>query len=317
LNVTITPRAVIVGEITAPPSKAHTHRALFAGLLSEGATKIENPLSCADTDATANAVSSLGAGVERGTKVWVVQSNGHPKTSEKDIDCGESGVTLRFTIPIASLAGGRVTLVGRESLMRRPIEPLVEAMNQLGVKVVASHGGVRVEGGPPKGGKTSIRGDVSSQFISGLLFAAPVMEKGLHLQLSSPLESRSYVTLTVETMKRLGINISADHELSLFEIPPGQRYRPVSHLIPGDYSSAAFAMAAAAITSSRLLVRGLPEEGAEPDSEMLQILSQMGVQTSFQEEGVAVESGRLKASTVDVRDCPDLGPVTAVLGCYA
>ncbi len=317
MNVTIAPRVALVGEITAPPSKAHTHRALFAGLLSEGVTKIENPLSCADTEATANAVSALGASVERGTNAWAVQSKGRLRATEKDIDCGESGVTLRFTIPMASLTGHRITLVGRESLMRRPIEPLAEAMNQLGVKVVVGQGGVRVEGGPPKGGKTSIHGDVSSQFISGLLFAAPVMEEGLHLQLDSPLESRSYVTLTIETMKRHGIKISADNELSLFEIPAGQRYRPASHLIPGDYSSAAFALSAAAITGSRLLVRGLPEESAEPDSEMLQILSQMGVETSFQGEGLVVEGGRLKASTVDIRDCPDLGPVTAVLGCYA
>ena len=203
MNVTITPRAVLVGEITAPPSKAHTHRALFASLLSEGVTKIENPLSCTDTEATANAVSSLGAGIERGTNVWVVQSTGRPKASEKQIDCRESGVTLRFTIPIASLTGHRISFVGSESLMRRPIEPLVEAMNQLGVRVVIGQGGLRVEGGPPKGGKTNIRGDVSSQFISGLLFAAPMMEEGLHLKLDSPLESRSYVTLTIETMKVL------------------------------------------------------------------------------------------------------------------
>lgn len=317
MDVTITPKMALVGEITAPPSKAHTHRALFAGLLSEGVTKIENPLSCADTEATVKAVSALGASVERETNAWAVKSDGHPTATMKDIHCGESGVTLRFTVPIASLTGEKISLVGKESLMRRPIEPLVQAMNQIGIKVDLGHGRVLVEGGPPKGGKIRIRGDVSSQFISGLLLAAPLMKEGLHLQLDSPLESRSYVILTIAAMKSHRIDIRADNKLSHFEIAPGQRYRPASHLIPGDYSSAAFAMSAAAITGSRLLVRGLPKANAEPDSEMVQILSQMGVRTTFQKDGVVVEGGQLKACSVDIRECPDLGPVTAVLGCFA
>ncbi len=317
MDVRITPKIGIAGEMTAPPSKAYTHRALFAGLLTEGVTEIGNPLYCADTEATVRAVSSLGASVERATNHWAVKSGGRPTATEKEIHCGESGVTLRFTIPIASLTGEEIHLVGGESLMRRPIEPLVDAMNRLGAEVSLSQGRVRVRGGPPKGGKTHIRGDVSSQFISGLLLAAPIMKEGLHLELDSPLESRGYVLLTVETMKRHRIDIRADNKLSRFEVAPEQRYRPASHLVPGDYSSAAFAMSAAAITGSRLLVRGLHMEDAEPDSAVLQILSRMGVQTSFQEDGVVVEGGRLKACSVDIHDCPDLGPITAVLGCFA
>lgn len=317
MDVTITPSRVLVGEIKAPPSKARTHRALFAGLLSRGVTKIENPLSCDDTEATANAISSLGASVEREANAWVVQSNGRLGTAADAIHCGESGVTLRFTIPIASLTGVVMRLTGRASLMRRPIEPLAEAMNQLGAKVVADRGGVRVEGGPPKGGNARIRGDISSQFISGLLLAGPMMEEGLRLELISPLESRSYVSLTIDTMKRHGIEVKSNYEMSLFDVSSGQRYRPATHRIPGDYSSAAFAMSAAAITDSKLLVRDLQKADSEPDSVVVEILSQMGVQASFLREGVLVEGGRPKAIKVDLRDCPDLGPVMAVLGCYA
>lgn len=317
MNVTITPKRVLVGEITAPPSKAHTHRGLFAGLLSRGVTKIENPLPCADTEATASAISSLGASVEREERAWTVQSNGSPRARANEIDCGESGVTLRFTIPIASLTGARIRLSGRESLMRRPVEPLAEAMNQLGVKVFADWDAVRVEGGPPKGGKVRIRGDVSSQFISGLILAAPMMGEGLQLELTSPLESRSYVSLTIESMKRHGIEVKSNDDTSLFEITSGQRYRPAVHHVPGDYSSAAFTMSAAAITGSNLLIRGLPQENSEPDSVVVEILSKMGVATRYVTEGVLVEGGRLTGIDVDLRDCPDLGPVIAVLGCYA
>ncbi len=317
MNVTITPKRVLEGEITAPPSKAHTHRGLFAGLLSRGVTKIENPLPCADTEATASAISSLGASVEREERAWTVQSNGSPRARANEIDCGESGVTLRFTIPIASLTGARIRLSGRESLMRRPVEPLAEAMNQLGVKVFADWDAVRVEGGPPKGGRVRIRGDVSSQFISGLILAAPMMGEGLQVQLTSPLESRSYVSLTIECMKRHGIEVKSNDDTSLFEITSGQRYRPAVHHVPGDYSSAAFTMSAAAITGSNLLIRGLPQENSEPDSVVVEILSKMGVGTRYVTEGVLVEGGRLTGIDVDLRDCPDLGPVIAVLGCYA
>jgi 3-phosphoshikimate 1-carboxyvinyltransferase len=317
LNATISPKRAFVGEMTAPPSKAYTHRALFAGLLSRGVTRIENSLSCDDTEATANAISCLGASVKRDAKGWAVRGIGRPKAAAKEIHCGESGVTLRFTIPIASLTGTGIRLTGRAGLMRRPIEPLSEAMNQLGVRVVGNRDQIRVEGGPPKGGDACIAGDVSSQFISGLLLAGPMMDEGLHLKLTSPLESRGYVSLTIEIMKRHGIDVKSNDEMSLFEIPSGQSYGPAAHRVPGDYSSAAFAMSAAAITGSKLLVRDLRKENSEPDSVMVEILSRMGIQASFLREGVLVEGGRPRAATIDLRDCPDLGPVMAVLGCYA
>jgi 3-phosphoshikimate 1-carboxyvinyltransferase len=144
-----------------------------------------------------------------------------------------------------------------------------------------------------------------------------MMEEGLRLELISPLESRSYVSLTIDTMKRHGIEVKSNYEMSLFDVSSGQRYRPATHRIPGDYSSAAFAMSAAAITDSKLLVRDLQKADSEPDSVVVEILSQMGVQASFLREGVLVEGGRPKAIKVDLRDCPDLGPVMAVLGCYA
>jgi len=317
LNVTITPKRVLSGEITAPPSKAHTHRALFAGLLSEGVTKIENPLSCDDTQATARAISALGARLEQNPESWRVQGKGRPTGPAGEIQCGESGVTLRFTIPIAALTGTRVTLRGRESLMRRPLEPLAEAVNQLGIRMVAERDVIRLEGGPPGGGNVRIRGDVSSQFISGLLLAGPLMENGLNMELTSPLESRNYVSLTVETMKRHGIKVETNTEMSRFDIAPAQKYKATAHQIPGDYSSAAFVMSAAAITESKVLVRGLSWANSEPDAVFVEMLSQMGAETSFSGGCVSIEGERLKAANIDVRDCPDLGPIIAVLGCHA
>lgn len=317
MKVTIIPTANLSGEITAPPSKAQTHRALVAGLLSEGTTTIVNPLSCDDTEATANAVSALGARLSRREHTWRILGTGRPRTPASEIHCGESGVTLRFMIPIVSLAGGKSTLLGKESLMRRPLEPMVDAMRELGVKLNVERGAVRVNGGPPKGGTIRIRGDLSSQFISGLLLAGPNLENGLRLELVSPLESRNYVSLTTETMQRHGIKVQANSEMTRFEIVPGQRYLPTDHRIAGDFSSAAFSISAAAITNSRVLVHGLSQSSEEPDAVLLSILSQMGVKIRFQDDGVLVEGGELKATSIDLRECPDLGPVAAVLGCYA
>jgi 3-phosphoshikimate 1-carboxyvinyltransferase len=201
--------------------------------------------------------------------------------------------------------------------MQRPLEPLAEAVSQLGVKMVLERGTVIVEGGPPKGGNVRIRGDVSSQFISGLLLAGPLMENGLRLKLTSPLESRDYASLTMDIMKRHGIKVQSNNCMSLFEIAPGQIYNATAHRVPGDYSSAAFAMSAAAITGSKVLIRGLPLTKSEPDRVFVEILSQMGAGIDFSNDGVLVEGKGLKATKTSVQDCPDLGPVIAVLGCYA
>ncbi len=317
MNVTITPKADLSGELVAPRSKAHTHRVLFAGLLSDGVTVIEHPLSCDDTHATAGAVSALGAEVEMRSESWRVQGHEKPRAPMGEIQCGESGVTLRFTIPIAALTGAQVTLRGAQVLMSRPLDPLVDGMKQLGVGVTHERDEVQVDGGPPKERNVKIRGDISSQFISGLLLAGPLMEKGLNLRLTSQLESRDYVSLTVKIMKQHGIQVENDADMSHFGIASGQKYVAADHEILGDFSSAAFAMAAAAITRSKILIHGLSPEDREPDAMFIDVLSRMGAQAVFQDHAVSVEGGKLEGVSIDLRNNPDLGPIVAVLGSYA
>lgn len=317
MNVLIAPTRSLAGEVRAPPSKAQTHRALFAGLLSEGTTVIRNPLHSEDTKASLNAVSSFGAKLRFDIECWKVDGDGMPHPPPGRIECGESGVTLRFTIPIASIVGEDVNLSGAAGLMQRPLQPLTEAMKQLGVTINTAKSGVVVKAASVKGGSVTIPGNVSSQFISGLLFAAPLMEAGLEIMVTSSLESRGYVALTIQTMKQHGINVRTNREMSLFQVAPHQRYLPADHKIPGDYSSAAFLMSAAAVTGSRITITGLSENEPDPDSAFLEILTQMGVQSSFSPEGLHVEGRTLKGSKVNISNCPDLGPATAVLGTCA
>jgi 3-phosphoshikimate 1-carboxyvinyltransferase len=290
---------------------------LFAGLLSHGTTTIHNPLSCDDTKASANAVSSLGAKLQFDRENWKVESDGMLHSPSGRIECGESGVTLRFTIPIASLVGVDVNLSGSAGLMRRPLQPLIEAMKQLGVDIHSEGVEVKVKAASPKGGKVQMPGNVSSQFISGLLFAGPLMKEGLEISVTSPLESRGYVALTIETLKKHGINVQENGEMSLFHVAPQQTYSSADHTIPGDYSSAAFLMSAAAVTGSTITITRLPQDERDPDSAFLKVLTQMGALSSFSPVGLHVEGRTLKASKINISNCPDLGPVIAVLGACA
>ncbi len=317
MNVTITPKRQLSGTITAPPSKAQTHRALFAGLLSKGTTRIDNPLSCDDTEATAKCISALGAQIVRQGRIWNVQGKGFPNPPQEEIQCGESGVTLRFLIPIVSLTGRRVALGAKCNLLKRPLQPLASAMEQLGVKLTVNDDSVVLDGEVPEGGSVSVRGDVSSQFISGLILAGPLMKKGLRLDLTTRLESRGYVSLTMDAMEKHGVHARTDGEMSFFEVTPNERYVSAEHSISGDYSSAAFPLSAAAITNSCVVVRGLAAPNHEPDGVVLGLLSQMGAAARLVDDGVLVEGVGLKAARIDIHDSPDLGPVAAVLGCYA
>ena len=253
-----------------------------------------------------------------GSESWDVANDGTLHSPLGNMDCGESGVTLRFAIPIVSLTGASVNFSGSARLMERPLQPLIDAMKQLGASIKVEGPSITVNSTGVKGGKVQIPGNVSSQFISGLFFAGPLMEEGLDLTVTSGLESRGYVSLTIRTMNRHGVAVQANSEMSLFRILPGQKYSAASHIIPGDYSSAAFLMSVAAITGSRITITGLSRDESEPDSAFLKILGQMGARSTFSSDGLRIEGGAaLRASTVDISDCPDLGPVTAALATAA
>jgi len=223
---------------------------------------------------------------------------------------------MRFVIPILSLIGDETILKAEERLMQRPIEPLADALKQLNVSVSVKDRKVTVSGGPAEGGTVTVRGDVSSQFISGLLLAGTLMKKGIKLEVVTPLESRNYVLLTIEALRRHGVNVNVNREFSLFNVPGGQKPKPTTHEISGDYSSASYHLCAAAITRSSLTVSNLSQT-LEPDSVIINLLSQMGVKTNVNGNSVIVDGGKLKATNVDIRECPDLGPILAVLACYA
>ncbi len=312
------------GVIAAPPSKAYTHRAFIASSLSNGTSNVKNPLICDDTEATMQACMMIGAEIHTlGNGVFRVKGNPKPKTPKNIIYCGGSGSTIRFMTPICALPNGISILTGDETLLRRPMQPLIEALNQLGVKCYsANYDGyppIIVFGGGIKGGEVKVRGDISSQFISGLLFASPMAEEEVEITLTTRFESKPYISMTLDTIMKHNIEIEYDEDYRWFHIPPKQEYSPADHKVEGDFSSAAFILAAAAITDSDVKVYGLKRETLQGDRRIINILEDMGVNVRFDVDHVEVHgsTSKLRSISIDLRDNPDLIPVCTVLASLA
>ncbi len=311
------------GTVEAPLSKAYTHRALVAASLSEGRSSIKKALVCEDTLATAKACSMLGAKIKKVKEGFVVDGASKPVTPSDVIHCGDSGSTLRFITPLCALADGISVLTGNEGLRRRPMKPLLSALRQLNVHCHSTRADgcapIVVFGGGIKGGKASIRGDVSSQFVSGLLFASPKAFADTEIMVTTELESKPYVEMTLDVLGDHGVKVEASGGFRRFSVPAKQAYKPFNHVVPGDYSSAAFLLAAAAVTDSRVKVTNLQRETLQGDRVIVKILDEMGVQLDVGEDYVEVKGVRqkMKGREVDVRDTPDLAPVCAVLACLS
>jgi len=311
------------GEVCAPSSKSYTQRMLIASSLSSGTSKISGPLISDDTDATLRAVKALGAKVKGAKACWTVDGASTLKGAKEPIDCGESGATLRFMIPVAALAAESSVFLLGSSLEQRPTEPLLGSLEQLGVKTSIEKVGIKpsikVQGGGIAGGNTSIRGDVSSQFISGLMFACPLARRDTEITLTTPLESKGYVEMTGEVLAKHGIEVIASADYSQIRIPSRQTYKACDDRVPGDFSSAAFLLVAAAITRSEVTVKNLDYSLVQGDKAIMGILKQMGVKGKVCSSQIEIKGigEPLEALDVSAKDTPDLVPVCSALACYA
>jgi len=311
------------GTIEAPPSKAYTHRAFIAATLSEGHSHIERPLICDDTLATIDACRLIGAELSQPTKEgYQVLGRAKPLTPWDVINCRDSASTMRFLTPVCALTDGISVLTGGESLRRRPMEPILKALRQLGVQCYSVRGNglapLIIFGGGIKGGKASIRGDVSSQFISGLLLASPMAENDTKIVLSTPLESKPYVEITLDVLRKHGIVVEVQPDHDGFQVPCGQRFVPFDHHIEGDYSSAAFLMAIAATTDSRLKIMNLGRDTLQGDRAIINLLKKMGVKVEVGLDFIKVQGNKsLQAIDIDMKDNPDLVPVCTFLAFFA
>jgi len=308
MRVTIR-KSEIGGKIFAPSSKSYTHRILVCSALANGKSNIISPLICDDTERTAKVLEELGVKINKGSNFWKVYG-GSLKTPKSKLFCGESGTTMRFMIAICSLVDGKCELTGGPLLSRRPIEPLLDGLKQLGVDCFCKRDSVIVKG-RLKGGLVRIPGNISSQFISALLLIAPLAEKDVTIELTTELESKPYVLMTTDTQRKFGVRIKASQDLKNFQIKK-QRYKPANVNVEGDWSSAAFLLAAGAVAGN-VEVKNLNPRSLQADKEILNVLKKMGTSIIERNDSVIVEKSKLNAIEIDVSNCPDLFPVICVL----
>ena len=309
--VTISPPARIGGTVSAPPSKSMAHRAVLCSALAKGTSHIENLEFSKDISATLAAAGQLCARVESGPADVLVEGLGHFRPVFGPVDCCESGSTLRFLIPLASLTGQSITFVGRGRLMERPQSVYETLYRKQNLHFEQANGQLTVAGSL-RGGEYTLAGNVSSQFISGLLFALPLLAGDSTLHLIPPVESRSYIEMTRAAQAAFGVTSHWLDDTTLC-IPGGQQYHPCDYIVEGDYSQAAFLAVLGAVKGG-ITLTGLAAETLQGDAAILDILRRCGAKFTRTEAGLVFEQAPLHGVDIDLADCPDLGPVLMVLG---
>ena len=309
--VTISPPARIGGTVSAPPSKSMAHRAVLCSALAKGTSHIENLEFSKDISATLAAAGQLCARVESGPTDVLVEGLGHFRPVFGPVDCCESGSTLRFLIPLASLTGQSITFVGRGRLMERPQSVYEALYREQNLHFEQANGQLTVAGSL-RSGEYTLAGNVSSQFISGLLFALPLLAGDSTLHLIPPVESRSYIEMTRAAQAAFGVTSHWLDDTTLC-IPGGQQYHPCDYIVEGDYSQAAFLAVLGAVKGG-ITLTGLAAETLQGDAAILDILRRCGAKFTQTEAGLVFEQAPLHGVDIDLADCPDLGPVLMVLG---
>ena len=309
--ITIQNARPVGGTITAPPSKSMAHRAVLCAALAKGRSRITNLEFSKDISATLGAAAQLCARVETGPADAAVEGLGQFAPLTAPVDCCESGSTLRFLIPIVSLTGQSVIFTGRGRLMERPQSVYETLYRQQNLRFEQGSAGLTVEGALTPGDYT-LAGNVSSQFISGLLFALPLLGSGSTLHLLPPVESRSYIDMTRSVQAAFGVQSRWLDETTL-AIPGGQHYCPCDYTVEGDYSQAAFPAVLGAVCGG-VTIAGLAPDTLQGDAVILDILRRCGARFTRTGDAVTFEKAPLHGVDIDLADCPDLGPVLMVLG---
>ena len=309
-------RSEIGGTLSASPSKSYTHRAMVLGLLGKGTSKLDNVLLGGDTLATLGAVRKLGGTVTFEGDRCVIDG-GHLECPDDVINAENSGTTIRIVAGIASLLPCHTVLTGDDSIRRRPMQPLISALRELGVECYSTRGNglaPLVVRGPNNGSETHIPGDISSQFISSLLISSPLKDMDTDIHITTDLKSRPYVEITMDMMSRFGVHCSESEDT--FHVPGGQTYRAQDYVVPGDFSSAAFPLAAGALAGGTTVTRLDPQD-RQGDRSFVEILQGFGAEVRQEEGTVSVRSGQLRGMEIDLADAPDLFPIVAVVATQA
>lgn len=311
MNVTIHPKK-LKGIVSIPPSKSLSHRAIIAASLSEEESVISNVMFSKDILATIEGMKALGAKIEvEGTTLRIKGSI--IKRNENVIDANESGSTLRFLIPIALVNSEPIEFVGHNHLVNRPLDSYFEIFDKIGIEYThpnETYLPLKTSGGLISG-VYEVKGNISSQFITGLLFALPLLEGDSIVKIIGSLESRGYIDLTLDILAKFGITI-LNHNYESFEIKGNQSYSGYNYTIEGDYSQTAFFLIAGAMGAD-IKLNGMSLDSYQGDKKILEDIQALGGSIIFKNDLLSCKPSQTKGATIDFSQSPDLGPALTVL----
>lgn len=311
MNVVIKPHK-LSGDVVIPPSKSLSHRAIIAASLAEGTSVISNVLYSKDIRATIAAMRACGARITE-HETWLEVTGSPVRRIERIIDADESGSTIRFMIPIALVCGEPITFTGKNRLVERPLDPFFDIFDEQGISYQRYENYLPLEvNGGLKPGIFHIRGDISSQFITGLLYALPLLNADSTIILITPLESKGYVDLTLDMLAKFGIDIQ-NKEYKEFYIRGGQVYRPYDYTIEGDFSQSAFFLVADCLGAD-ITLHAMNPDSHQGDKKIIRDILDMGGKISFEKDKLKAFPVKTKGCVIDFSQSPDLGPALSVLG---
>jgi len=308
----------IDGKIICPSNKSYTHRAIFMASLADGKSMIKNILKSGDTIATINACKNFGVEIKEEENNLIVDSPNELKLQGNIIDAANSGTTIRIAAAISTLADTKIVLSGDQSLNKRPMQPLLKALESLGAKCSSSNGTPPISIlGKIKGGKVKIPGNISSQFISALMIVAPKLENGIMLNIQGELVSKPYVDATIMAMKKFNVNVEAEIPYKKYIIRP-QNYKSTTFAVPSDFSSLALLLSAAVLLGENLSIQMTMGDMPQADEAIIDILEKMGVVITLDKNVIKIKTPKkLGGGKFDLNDSPDLVPAVAILALKA
>jgi 3-phosphoshikimate 1-carboxyvinyltransferase len=306
--------------VDAPPSKAHTLRALIISSLSDGETTIYNPLLGEDQRNVIECLKRLGIKIEAGSnKLTITGTNGKYSPINDELNVGESGVGMNFLTSAACLSDKPVVITGSKRITERPIREVVDGLRQLGCKIeyLAKEGfpPIKIYGGGIKGGTAQISGQKSSQYFSSIVISAPYAENKVTLKCADEMTEKPYFDISLQMMAEFGVK-AKNNNYKKIEIPKG-RYSAREITIEGDYSSASFFFLAGAICKTKVTVRGLRPDTKQGDKAFISLLERMGCRVSETNEGICIQGQKLTAIEQDMSNLPDLVPPLAIACAFA
>ena len=307
--------------ITIPGSKSYTHRALILSSLADGESILINAPRCEDTEHTVQGLIKFGVSVFwESDCVRVLGRGGKFKGTDDRIDVGNSGASMRFLTALAALKKGITLLDGSERMRKRPIGELLNGLGELGVKAYFQRGDgfppVIVESHGLQGGTARIKGEESSQFLSGLLMVAPYALRDVNIEVTGSLASKPYIDITQDVMSAFGVKIQSQGYRSFF-VNAGQRYLPQKYRIEGDASNASYFFSAAAVCKGRIKIKNLNPVTIQGDIGFLKILERMGCRVIRGSDWVEVLGEELHGIEMDMNEMPDIVPTLAVTAAFA